>query len=106
MFTTLFQRILIGLGIVVALGILVHDTKFDKAFALALPAVTAAIGAGSHAFDFSGHAHTHVERASLSHAFATIPRAQPRDDYRKYNLEKYFGRNSYFGSSGVIWPHA
>lgn len=98
------QRIFLGLGVIVAFGILIHDTKFDKAVALAVPVATVALGLGSHALDMAGNAHTHVERATLSSAFAGIPRVKPRDDYRYYNLQKYFGRNSNFGGSTFAWP--
>lgn len=105
MFTTVLQRIFIGLGVIAALGILIHDTKFDKALALALPVASVTFGLGSQALDLGGTSHTHVERASLSHVFTGMPRVQPRDD-RGYNFGKYFGRNNYFGSGGVVWPHA
>lgn len=106
MLTALLQRTLIGIGVIIALGILVHDTKFDQAVALSLPVAVATFGLGAHVLDHGDSgSHTHVERASLQHAFSGIPRVQARDDHRKYDIAKYFGRNSYFGGSGVIWPN-
>lgn len=102
-FSKVINRIFISVGIVVALGILIHDTKFDKAVALAIPVATVALGL-SHSLDFGGNAHTHVERATLSHAFSAIPKVRPRDDFRHYDLQKYFGRNGAFNGSNVIWP--
>ena len=106
MFTTIvIQRIFIGIGVIVTLGILVHDTKFDQAIALTVPVAVATFGLSAHAMDHGADSsHTHVERASLQHAFAGIPRIQARDDHRKYNASKYFGRNNYFGGTGIIWP--
>ncbi len=103
MSTTVIQRIVICIAVITSLGILIHDTKFDKAVKLALPVATVAFGLSSHALDLGGNAHTHVERASLSHVFAGVPRIVPAQD-RKYNLERFFGKNSYFGGSGVVWP--
>jgi len=103
MFTTILQRTAIGIAVLTTLGILVHDTRFDKAVALALPVTTVAVGLGSQALDLGGQPHTHVERASLSHVFTGIPRIHPRED-RKYNFDRLFGRTSYFSDAGVIWP--
>lgn len=103
--TPLFQRLLLGLALFAAVGILVHDTKIDKAVSLALPVAAITFGVGSHVFDLSGQAHTHVERVSLNQAFSTIPRAQPRDDHRRYYLQKYLSRGSnFFGDSTVYMP--
>lgn len=105
MFTTsLFQRLLVSLAVMTAFGILVHDTKLDEAVVLALPVATATFGL-AHAFDSGDSAHTHVERASLSHAFSGIPRVQARDDHRRYYVPKQFGRNTdYLGGSRILWP--
>lgn len=107
MLTTVIQRTLLAIGVIITLGILVHDTKFDQAVTLALPVAVATFGLGAHALEHGAdNSHTHVERASLQHAFAGIPRVQARDDHRKYGMSKYFGRNSYFGGSCIIWPSA
>jgi hypothetical protein len=103
--TPLFQRIIIGFAAFTALGVLVHDTKFDQAVALALPVATITIGIGAHALDFGDSAHTHVEKASFAHAFAGTPRIQPRDDHRRYLMSKSFSRSTdNFGGSQILWP--
>ncbi len=100
----LSQRLLITLAVVTAVSILVHDTKFDKAIALALPVATITIGLGTHGLDLGGSAHTHIERASMAQAFGGIPSMQPRDDHRKY-LSKYLSRRANsLGTSQVLWP--
>ena len=89
---TLTQRILITLAVVTTVGVLLHDTKFDKAFALALPVVTIGVGISTHAIDFGGSAHTHVERVSIEKANSMtngLPRVQVRDDHRRYQLPKH-----------------
>lgn len=102
---TLLQRIFIGMGVITAMGILVHDTKFDQAVSLALPVTAVGFGLSSHVFDSSDNAHTHVERASSSQVFAGIPRIQSRDDRWSYSLPKCFSRgNLYFGGSRILWP--
>ncbi len=107
MLTTVIQRTLLTIGVIITLGILVHDTKFDRAVTLALPIAAATFGIGTFALEHGAdHSHTHVERASLQHAFAGIPRAQARDDHRKYGASKHFGRNNYLGGNGIIWPSA
>ena len=101
----LFHRIIAGIAVLTTFGILVHDTKFDEAIALAVPVATITAGLGSHALDFGGNSHTHVERASMAQAFSGIPRLQARDDHRRY-LPKYAGRQSdFFGGSRILWPN-
>ncbi|USN96540.1 MAG: hypothetical protein H6797_05765 [Candidatus Nomurabacteria bacterium] len=102
--TSLLQRIIISLAIVTAFGILVHDTKFDEAVALAVPVGTITIGIGLHALDSGDSAHTHVERASITQPFSGNPRIQARDDHRRYIISKHSSRNSFFGSNGILWP--
>ena len=103
--TSLLQRTIISLAIVTSFGILVHDTKFDKAIALAVPIAAITVGVGLHALDSADSAHTHVERASVSHPFGGNPRIQARDDHRRYLIPKQSGRsNTFFGSCGILWP--
>lgn len=100
---SLLHRTLIALAVVTMFGILVHDTKFDKAVALALPVAASILGASSHAIDFGGNAHTHVERVSLGSAFTAIPRLQPRDDHRHVLIPKTQNRkNTPFGDSLIF----
>ncbi|MCA9335006.1 hypothetical protein KC953_02580 [Candidatus Saccharibacteria bacterium] len=105
--TPLFEKIVIGFALVTSLGILLHDTKFDEAVALAVPVIAVTVGAGlHHAIDSSDSAHTHVERVSVAQHFSGMPRAQARDDHRKYLMPKYTARNNPFlSSAGVVWPN-
>lgn len=89
---------------------LLHDTKLDKAYSLAIPVsyATPTSPVGSHGrLDQSLSAHSHVERSSLARASSeATPRIQPRDD-RKHYVPRYASRhNTYFGSAGVVWPSA
>lgn len=104
--STTVQRSLACLGIVVTLGILVHDTKFDKAVSLALPVAVASFGLSAHAIEVGENAHTHVERVSTSHYFSQgSPRIHNRDKRFGYVLPKCFGRtSSNIGGSQVVWP--
>lgn len=101
----LFHRTVIGLACFSSLGVLVHDTKFDKAVSLALPAVTVSAGIGARSFDGLDNAHTHVERVSWVKSVSAMPRIQPRDDQRRFYLQKNLSRtNSLFGGSRIFWP--
>lgn len=102
--STAFQRILASFAVVITLGILLHDTKTDRALMLTLPVATITVAASSHAMDLSGTAHTHVERVSLHNALASMPRVQPRDDHKKYVLKNTGQRTDFFGGSMVLWP--
>ena len=102
--TPLLQRIVISLAVVTSFGILLHDTKFDEAVALAVPVATITIGIGLHALDSGDSAHTHVERASVAQMVSGIPRVQARDDHRRYIIPKHSSRNTFFGSNGILWP--
>lgn len=106
MFKTLFiQRSVIGLAVLTVLGILVHDTKFDKAVIMSLPVAAVVFGASSHAVDFGNSAHTHVERVHLSNALSSIPRIQPRNDQRRHYLQKHISRGDDFsGGNRIFWP--
>ena len=71
------------------LGVVVHDTRFDQ-FAttfLVVPA-TLATYEGVRSID----PHTHIERISVSQFTRSVvsdsPRIQPRQDEKKYRLDK------------------
>lgn len=102
----LTQRLLIGLAVFTAFGTIAHDTRFDSALLLALPMVAVTSVVGTQSFDFGDSAHLHVERASVSQVFITsTPKINARDDHRRYQIPKYFGRTSgLFGDSSVTWP--
>lgn len=101
---SLLQQSLVALAILTVFGILVHETKTDKALALALPVAAATFGVSMHAVGFGENAHTHVERMSLSHAFAGMPRIQPRDDHKKYLISRLNTNNGDFNGSHILWP--
>lgn len=104
--TEVINRVAIGLACFITLGILVHDTKFDKAVSLALPFSAVTFGfAASQAFDQRDGAHTHVERVHLNHALSHMPRTKPRKSDRKYLLNKGMSQDSdQFGGSRILWP--
>lgn len=70
-------------------GVVVHDTKFDQ-FATAFLAVPAALA--TYEGVKSTDPHTHIERVSLSQFARSVtsdsPRIQPRQEDKKYRLEK------------------
>jgi hypothetical protein len=90
-----------------AAGVLLHDTQVDRATsaAIAMPAVAAVT---YMAIDNATktNEHIHVERAHAAHQKmtlrASLPRLQPRDDDRRYQLSKKL----YFGGADneYIWP--
>ena len=87
-------------------GVVMHDTQLDRAttVALALPAAAAITYAGVDNAIKSGDAHVHVERAEApkQNIRAATPRLQPRDDDRRYLLNK----KVYFGGADTsgLWP--
>lgn len=98
MFNSILNPIAIFISLTTASGILVHDTKIDKAAAVAFaaPAVIASFDAPSKSASFSSDAHTHVERASVSQTINTLnghtPSVQPRADDKKHLMQKHVGR--------------
>lgn len=87
------QRSAICLALLTVTGILVHDTKLDKAAvtALAIPAVLASFDIDKVG-RLGGTDHTHVERVSFSQAVNIVgngtPRITPRDDHKKFHMTK------------------
>lgn len=98
MFANLLHPLLAIMSLSTATGVLVHDTRIDKATvsALALPSVMASVDAASKLSALSGDAHTHVERGSLAQAVhdlkAQNPRIQPRSDEKRHFLQKHVAR--------------
>ncbi len=87
----LVQRSAIALALITALGILVHETKIDKATAISI-AIPAALASITGIPKLAGEGHNHVERASMANAARYMnggtPRIQPRDDNKKFTLQK------------------
>lgn len=75
-------------------GVLVHDTKLDKAttIALTVPFALMSYELGAQIPKLSSEGHTHVERVSLGNAVRDLhsgtPRIQPRNDSKKFTLPK------------------
>jgi hypothetical protein len=91
--STLLTPLSIALSLSTATGVLLHDTKLDKAAAAMTPAVSANFESADRSAKLTGDAHTHVERGSLSQAVRDIkaqnPRVQPRaTDDKKYLMQK------------------
>lgn len=88
-------------------GILVHDTKWDKAVTLAMPFAAVALGMSADAVKFGDNAHTHSERGSLNRAFASgLPRVLPPNDKRRHIAKRNTQNGNDIGVGGVIWPNA
>jgi hypothetical protein len=98
MFTSILNPLAIIVSLSTASGVLVHDTKIDRAAAVALaaPAIMASYDAPNKVISFGGDAHTHVERASFAGAMNTLsghtPSVQPRSDDKKHLMQKHVAR--------------
>lgn len=87
------------LSLSTATGVIVHDTKVDKAAMAALATPSPAVASGqadSKIANISGDAHTHTERHSLSQAVRDLkadnPRVHPRANAdKKYLSQKNLG---------------
>lgn len=98
MFTPLLHPIIVAMSLSTSFGIVLHDTRIDKATvsALALPSIMASVDTANKLAALGGDAHTHVERGSLAQAVhdlkAQNPRIQPRNETKKHALPKYVAR--------------
>jgi hypothetical protein len=98
MFTNIINPIAILISLATASGILVHDTKIDKAASVALstPAIMASYDAPGKAISFNSDVHTHIERVSFSQTINTLnahtPSVQPRTDDKKHLMQKHVPR--------------
>lgn len=94
-FNNIVQRFAITLALLTSLGILVHDTKFDKAVALFV-AVPAAFASLSGIPKLASDGHNHIERVSIESGMRGLqngmPRIQPRDDNKKFGLPKHVAK--------------
>jgi hypothetical protein len=99
----LIQFFAIAISLTTAVGVLIHDTKIDQATttALAVPIVMAGFESIDRQTKFAGDPHTHSERSSLSQAIRDLrasggtPRVQPRDDDKKYHLQKKVAKGTH-----------
>lgn len=94
MFPLLLNPIIILMSLSTAMGVLIHDTRLDKATtaAIALPAIMANYDINSKFLNFGSDPHTHVERSTLSQVLrdinGRIPRLTPRTDEKKHMMQK------------------
>lgn len=78
-FTAILSPLSILLSLSTASGVLIHDTKIDKATAAAIaPLAVVANYEAADKFKMSGDPHTHSERSSLSQAVRDLKQQNPR----------------------------
>lgn len=91
----IIQQSVISFTLATTFGVLIHDTKLDQATSVALTLPIALVGyeMGAQIAKLGSEGHTHVERVSLANAVrdlhAGTPRIQPRDDHKKFTLQKH-----------------
>lgn len=87
--STLLTPLSIALSLSTATGVVLHDTKLDKAASM-VPAFSANLDSVDRSVKLVGDAHTHSERGSLAQAVrdmkAQNPRIQPRTTEDKKHL--------------------
>ena len=89
-----------------AFGVVMHDTKVDKAASVAI--VTPIAATSNYAVEDASKSneHVHVERVSVaSQGDAThhenVPKTQPRNDHNKYIQVKKLATS---GGGNGLWP--
>jgi predicted ATPase len=101
MYHLLISPLSVAITLTTAFGVIIHDTRIDRATstALAAPAVIASYGVADVLSKLSD-VHTHTERV---HMASEQPRVQPRSgDDKKYITGKKFSYSSY--GSEYSWP--
>lgn len=87
------QTTLIGLSLVTAFGVFMHDSKLDQAASVALVAPVgmslAMMQTAEAKPKLKTENHTHVERAMLDRTVHKPNAVPPRTDNRKYMLTKH-----------------
>lgn len=95
---SLIQHSVIGIALVTAAGVLIHDTKIDQftVTALTLPAMLATFEAGKTAH-LSTSDHTHVERVTFAEKVPLgTPRVvPPRSDRRTHVLPQKVSKGNH-----------
>lgn len=94
MYTQLISTISLFLSLLTVSGVMLHDTRIDKATSLlATPLSSAQYDASPNKVQLSGDAHTHVERSSFSQAMrvyqTTTPSTPTRSDDRKHMMQRH-----------------
>lgn len=102
----LTKRIVVSVILLVVAGVLLHDTKFDKALTMKVFSIaTITAGLGAHILNVSDGFHTHVEISNGHNPFAQMPRTQMKNGHRRFAVPKHASQtNSYFGTSAILWP--
>jgi hypothetical protein len=100
------QHLFVSLAVLTSMGTLVHDTRVSRAYAAVTPIETMGTNVASNLESLNEAAgHNHIERPMLDQAASATPRAQARDDHRKYLLARTQGKNTDFtGGSTLLWP--
>lgn len=100
----IIQRLFVLLAVITSMGTLLHDTRANRALAVAAPISNLSTDVASNLESLShGASHTHVEEMRV--ASDGVQRVQARDDHRRYLIAKYQNRNNdFFGGSRILWP--
>lgn len=102
----LTKRIVVSVVLLVVAGVLLHDTKFDKALTIKTFSIaTIAAGLSAHILNVSDGFHTHVEISTGHNPFTQMPRTQMKNGHRRFAVPKHSKRtNANFGTSAILWP--
>jgi hypothetical protein len=96
MFGSLINPIIVLMSLSTATGILIHDTRVDKATTAAITSSVVSLDTTTKLVNPTTDLHTHVERSSLLqivHDLKTqTPRILPRSDDKRHMLSKYVAR--------------
>lgn len=106
MFAQIIQQLFVFLAILTSMGTLLHDTKLNKAYELAVPLNEFSVNVSSNLDSLNdGLSHSHVENAVTQAVAEGTPRVQARDDHKRYYLPRYMSNGSlYNGGSAYHWP--
>lgn len=97
MYTNTINLFLLLTSLSTAMGILLHDTRIDKAATIATLPVTVSAEVGAKMVHAAPNdLHTHVERASVSHAVSLLhasPSLMPRaHEDKKHLMQRFVGK--------------
>jgi|EndMetStandDraft_4_1072995.scaffolds.fasta_scaffold1104770_1 hypothetical protein len=94
MYTQLISTISLLLSLLTVSGVMLHDSRIDKATSLlATPLSFTQYDTSPSKVSLGGDAHTHVERSSFSQAMrvyqTTTPSTPTRSDGRKHLMQRH-----------------
>ena len=95
----------ISLIITTSIGVLMHDTRVDKAsvVAFAAPAAIAAFALADISSKSNEHVHVDKVSSTSNLGYARhVPKIPPREDTRRYILEKKLAIMD--GDAASLWP--